>query len=65
MVIGKVKEVMDDKGISIRDVATATGLSTCTIHRARGKMIGRCTLDTLATIAQALDCRVKDLFEEA
>jgi len=64
MVIGKVKEVMDGQGISIRDVAKATGLSTCTIHRARGDMIGRCTLDTLTSIAGALGVKVKDLFEE-
>jgi DNA-binding Xre family transcriptional regulator len=45
-------------------VAKATGLSTCTIHRARGDMIGRCTLDTLTSIAGALGVKVKDLFEE-
>jgi DNA-binding Xre family transcriptional regulator len=45
-------------------MAEKTGLALETIMRARGQMIGRCTLDTLATIAGALGCRVKDLFEE-
>lgn len=64
MVTSKVKEVMDGKGVSIRDLAKATGLSTCTLHRARGDLIGRCTLDTLRFIATALGVKVKDLFEE-
>lgn len=32
--------------------------------RARGELISKCTLATLASIAAALDCRVKDLFTE-
>lgn len=51
-------------GFTVRGMAEKTGLALETIMRARGQMIGRCTLDTLATIAGALGCRVKDLFEE-
>lgn len=64
MIQGRVKETMDDRGISIRDLSKATGLSTCTIHRARGGQFTKCTLETLATIAGALGVKVKDLFEE-
>ncbi|KHK02364.1 hypothetical protein NY78_2122 [Desulfovibrio sp. TomC] len=45
-------------------MAQASGLTEKTIMRARGDLIGRCTLDTLATIAGSLGCRAKDLFGE-
>lgn len=61
----KVKERMEAAGFSVRGMASQTGLSTGTLHRVRGALIARCTLETMATIAQALGCRVKDLFEEA
>jgi len=64
MITSRVKETMKDKGITMRGLVSRTGLSMQTVNRARGQMIGRCTLDTLATIAGALGCRVKDLFEE-
>lgn len=64
MMLSRVKEVMKDQGVTMRELVNRTGLSMQTINRARGQMIGRCTLDTLATIAGALGCRVKDLFEE-
>lgn len=64
MIRSKLKERMSDAGMTIQVLADKTGLSTNTITRARGDLIGRCTLDTLATIAEALACRVKDLFEE-
>ena len=35
-----------------------------TVNRARGPMIVRCTLETLATIAVALGVKIKDLFDE-
>jgi len=64
MITSKVKKTMGKKGMTVRRLAEETGLALETIMRARGQMIGRCTLDTLATIAGALGCRVKDLFEE-
>lgn len=64
MITSKVKNTMEEKDMTVRGLAERTGLALETIMRARGDMIGRCTLDTLASIAGALGCRVKDLFEE-
>jgi len=64
MIRSKLKDRMSDAGMTIQALADKTGLSTNTITRARGDLIGRCTLDTLATIATALGVKVKDLFEE-
>lgn len=64
MITSKVKKAMEEKGMTVRGLAEKTGLALETIMRARGDMIGRCTLDTLATIATALGVKVKDLFEE-
>lgn len=59
-----VKVIMEARGLTIRGMEAVTGLSTQTVRRARGPMIERCTLDTLARIAAALGVRVKDLFSE-
>jgi len=64
MLKGKVKEVMEQKGVTIRQLTGMTGLSSGTLHRARGKQFTKCTLDTLDTLAAALGVKVKDLFEE-
>jgi len=64
MIKGKVKEMMEQKGVTIRQLASMTGLSSGTLHRARGEQFTKCTLDTLATIAEALGVRTKELFEE-
>lgn len=64
MIQSKVKSVMNEKGETILGLVEKTRLAQRTINRARGEMISRCTLDTLATIAGALGVKVKDLFEE-
>lgn len=64
MVTSCVKEEMEKAGFSVQALADKTGLSTNTIMRARGSMIARCTLETLATIAGTLGVKAKDLFEE-
>jgi DNA-binding Xre family transcriptional regulator len=64
MITSKVKEIMEEQEVTVRALAEKTGLALETIMRARGNMIGRCTLDTLAAIATALDCQLRDLFEE-
>lgn len=64
MLKSRIKEVMEQKGVTIRQLVSITGLSSGTLHRARGDLIGRCTLDTLATIAGALGAKAKDLFSE-
>lgn len=64
MINSKVKEIMEEHGVTVRALAEKTGLALETVMRARGNMIGRCTLDTLAAIAAALGCQLKELFEE-
>lgn len=60
----KVKELMEKKGVSIRKMAQETGLSSGTLHRARGELVGKCTLNTVERIAGVLGVKAKDLFEE-
>ena len=57
MIRSNVKEIMEKKGVTVRNLMAQTGLADGTILRARDARIGRCTLDTLATIAGALGCR--------
>ena len=64
MIVSKVRHTMKNKGITIQQLAKATGLSTHTIMRSRCHYINRCTLSTLKTMAKALGCAAKDLFEE-
>lgn len=64
MFSSNLEKLMSEKEWTVRALAEATRLAPQTIMRARGDMIGRCTLDTLATIAGALSCQVKNLFEE-
>lgn len=64
MITSKVRESMEGKGVTIRELAERTGLAAETIKRSRDSRISRCTLDTLANIAAALGVRIKDLFEE-
>lgn len=57
--------LMKDKKITIRALEEISGINNVTICRARtDDKIGRCSLDTLARIAHALNVRVCDLFEE-
>uniref|UniRef100_I2PZY9 HTH cro/C1-type domain-containing protein n=1 Tax=Desulfovibrio sp. U5L TaxID=596152 RepID=I2PZY9_9BACT len=64
MLTSKLTEIMDDKGLTVLALADKAGISTRTVMRARGQMVGRCTLDTLVTVATTLGVGVKDLFEE-
>lgn len=64
MFTSRVKEEMEKAGLSVQALADQTGLSTNTIMRARGSMIARCTLETLATISGALNVSTTDLFDE-
>jgi DNA-binding Xre family transcriptional regulator len=64
MLTSRVKKTMEDQGVTMRELTAKTGLSMQTVNRARGPMIDRCTLGTLATIAAALGVKVKELFEE-
>ena len=64
MIESRVRHAMKSKGVTIEQLAKATGLSTHTIMRSRSEYINRCTLSTLKTMAKALGCNAKDLFGE-
>lgn len=64
MITSNVKKMMDEKGMTIRGLVAASGLSDKTILRARGGHIVECRLYTLQTLAEHLGCAVKDLFTE-
>ena len=64
MIKSKIKELMENKGITYTALEQRTGLSSQTITRARGEMIRECRLSTLEAIAKVLDVRIAELFEE-
>lgn len=64
MITSNVKQLMEKRGISIRTLSAMSLLSDKTILRARGPQIIQCRLQTLGTIADCLECRIKDLFSE-
>lgn len=68
-----VKEIMNAKGVTVRALASETGLSSQTIVNARKCVkddpnkkgnIRSCSLSTLARIAQGLGVSVHDLFSD-
>lgn len=59
-----VRGLMEAKGFSIAKLAEKTELSRKIIERARGTQIKNCKLETLAIIAQGLEVKIKDLFDE-
>jgi len=64
MIRTNLKNIMQEKGVTIIGLGERTGLSTRTIRHARSDQIMNCRLSTLATIAAALGVRTKDLYEE-
>ena len=64
MITSNVRKIMEKQGVTIRKMIEKTGLSDATILRARGDRIHLCRLSTLESIANCLNCKVKDLFEE-
>lgn len=66
MFISKIRELMDEKKMTVRDLAKLTGMSSRTIQRAvSGESIHKCELGTLAKIGSALGAKTKHLYEEA
>lgn len=60
-----VRELMDKKGKTIREIAKDTRISVGTVHRAtQDDTIGACQLNTLARIGAALGVKTKRLYEE-
>ena len=64
MITSNVKKIMNNKGVTIRKMVEHTGLADKTILRARCEQINQCRVYTLEIIADFLNCKVKDLFNE-
>ena len=62
IVKSRIKELMEEKGITYTMLEDVTGLSSQTITRARGDLIIECRLSTLETIARALEVNISELF---
>nr|WP_298034633.1 helix-turn-helix transcriptional regulator [uncultured Desulfovibrio sp.] len=65
MLQSNIKRIMQTKGVTLRGLAEASGVSKQTIVTARQDAgISECRLSTLARIARALEVGTKDLFDE-
>ena len=64
MIVSNVKNLMEERRVTIRMMIEKTGLADVTILRARREQIVNCRLETLELIAKCLNCKIKDLFEE-
>lgn len=65
MITSNLKYIMYQKRVSINKLSEISAISDHTILRARcTSHIGECKLNTLEKIAKALDCKIKNLFEE-
>lgn len=62
MIQSNVKNLMEKKGITLKQMVKDTGLAEMTLIRARREQIGACRLDTLLVIAEYLECKIEDLF---
>ena len=62
MIQSNVKDIMEKKGVTLKQMVRDTGLAEMTLIRARREQIGACRLDTLLLIAEYLDCQIEDLF---
>lgn len=63
-ITSNVKRIMEEKKISIVALSNETKLSTKIIERARTRQIKLCKLETLAIIANGLNVKIVDLFNE-
>lgn len=68
MIVSKVKKIMEEKGVTLKQLVQMTGLAEETIMRTRRgggrKQLASCQLMTLEIIAKALGVKIKDLFDE-
>jgi len=64
MFTSKVKEIMEEKGVTLRGLVGDSGVSKQTILNARSNTgVADCRLSTLGRIANALEVPVKALFD--
>lgn len=65
MFTSKIKYLMKNKKITMRDLAEQSGVSVVTLNKARqDEGISECRLSTLAKIGSALGVKTKRLYDE-
>ena len=65
MFTSKIKELMKNKKITMRDLAEQSGVSVVTLNKARqDEGIAECRLSTLAKIGSAFGVKTKRLYDE-
>ncbi|WP_298995961.1 helix-turn-helix transcriptional regulator [uncultured Desulfovibrio sp.] len=65
MFASNIRELMDNKKMTVRDLVKLTGMSSRTIQRAISDgSIHKCELGTLAKIGLALGVKTKRLYDE-
>lgn len=65
MFSSNIRELMDRKKITVRELVGQTGMSSRTIQRAvSDETIHKCELGTLAKIGSALGVKTKRLYDE-
>ena len=64
VITSNLKYIMRKRRVTIHKLMELTHLSDYSILKARTTKIKGCKLETLQKIANVLDCKVKDLFEE-
>lgn len=61
----RLKEIMEMKGVSVRRLEALSGVANPTITKARrNDGMALLSIRVLAQLAAALDCSVKDLFDD-
>ena len=65
IISSNVKYIMRKEGVTLREITERAKISESTLLKIRkSSTIGECKLNTLKKVAQALGCKLKDLFEE-
>ncbi|GED12587.1 MULTISPECIES: helix-turn-helix domain-containing protein [Aneurinibacillus] len=59
----KLRQILEQKGISQRELARMTGLRASTINHLCSEKVDRVYLETLELICKTLNIRIEDLIE--
>ncbi|EAO9488523.1 MULTISPECIES: helix-turn-helix transcriptional regulator [Brevibacillus] len=59
----RLREILDKKGISQRELARLTGLRASTVNHLCSEKVDRVYLDTLELVCKTLNIRIEELIE--
>ena len=60
----KLKSIMKEKKVTVRELQKMSGVSLQTITKARDERISTCSIRSIYSIAKALEASIVDLIEE-